>query len=216
MIRVLHPALAALVLCLAAFPASARDRFAQNTEDGLARVEHRRIDALYERPGAALAQYRKVAVQDCSVSFRKNWLRDQNRDRPLTLRVDQRDMDRIGTRLATACRDIFSKALADAGLEVVTDAGADVLVLQPAIVDLDLYVPDVDSPGLVRIWSESAGELTLNLDLRAGDASVARIIDHEHTRRDPSIQQRSRASNDFDLQAVLRQWARLVRTELAS
>ena len=204
-----------LALCIAPFAVSAVERYPANTDDGLARVEHRRLDALYERPGTALAQYRRVAVQDCSVAFRKNWLRDQNRDRPLTLRVDQRDMDRIGTRLATACRDIFSKALADAGLEVVTDAGADVLVLQPAIIDLDLYAPDVDSPGLVRVWSESAGEMTLNLDLRAGDASVARIIDHQHTRRDPSIQQRSRASNDFDLQAVLRQWARLVRTELA-
>lgn len=203
-----------LALCIGPFAVSAVERYPSTTDDGLARVEHRRLDALYERPGTALAQYRRVAVQDCSVAFRKNWLRDQNRDRPLTLRVDNRDMERIGARLATACRDIFSKTLADAGLEVVTDAGDDVLVLQPAIVDLDLYAPDVDSPGLVRIWSESTGEMTLNLDLRAGEATVARIIDHQHTRRDFSIQQRNRASNDFDLHTVLRQWAGQVRTEL--
>lgn len=211
--RTQRPLLAALLFWMAMLPAGAGDRFVQTTEDGLERVPHQRLDALYQRAGTSLAQYRKVAVQECSVAFRKNWLRDQNRDRPLTLRVNSRDMERIGARLATACRDIFAKALADAGLEVVIGAGADVLVLQPAIVDLDLYAPDVDSPGLVRIWAESTGEMTLNLDLRAGEATVARIIDHQHTRRDSSMQQRSRVSNDFDLQSVLRQWARLVRSE---
>ena len=43
------------------------------SDDGLARVDHKSLDAVYWREGATLAGYDQVMIGDVDVTFRKNW-----------------------------------------------------------------------------------------------------------------------------------------------
>ena len=53
------------------------------SDDGLALVEGTQVGAAYVQPGADFTQYQRVAITDVEVSFKKNWMRDQNRDRAI-------------------------------------------------------------------------------------------------------------------------------------
>ena len=48
---------------------------------------------------------------------------------------------------------------------MVEDAGEDVLIAKPAIVDLDVIAPDLQTAQRSKTYSESAGEMTLVLEL---------------------------------------------------
>ena len=124
------------------------------TEDGLTKLESKRIDVLYWRPGASLAPYKRIALLDCLVAFRKDWQEDQNRDRRGTERVTAEDMERIQTLLAEEFRKEFTRELQErGGYEIVDVVGEDVLVLRPAIVNLDVAAPDLPTASRTpRSW----------------------------------------------------------------
>lgn len=205
--------LAAVLACLVVASAGAGDRYAQTSDDGLERVSHRRLDAFYLRPGTGFGEFQRVHVGACSVSFREHWLREQNRYRPLSTRVGEKEMERIRTRLAESCRKSFVDELVKAGYQVVDADDAGVLSLRPAIVDLDLFAPEVDVASRVRTWSASAAEMTLQLDFDRDGTVVARAIDYQRD-RDSLVEQRTRISNEFDTATLLRRWARIVRETL--
>jgi hypothetical protein len=56
-------------------------------------------------------------------------------------------MERIKEDVADLLNDAFIEQLEAAGYEVVNDADDDVLVLRPAILDLDVVAPDVSAAG---------------------------------------------------------------------
>ena len=116
------------------------------------------------------------------VAFRSNWQRDQNRGRGRN--ISARDMERIKADVASMFREVFTQNLqADDGFEVVDEADYDVLLIRPAIIDLDITAPDV-AVGRTRTFSASAGQATLYIELfdsvtgtiigRAADAQAAR------------------------------------------
>ena len=68
------------------------------SEEGMKRVENTRVDALYVNPDADFSEFKRFAIADVDVSFRRNWLKDQNQTRrQLTRRVSQEDANRIRT-----------------------------------------------------------------------------------------------------------------------
>ena len=160
----------------------AREKFPQVSEDGLQLQEHTKLRAVYLKPGASLAKYDRVAILDCYVAFRKNWERDYNNEAMgLNQRITQKDIDRIKQQLADEFRKVFTKELQDKGYQVVDDAAADVLIVRPAIIDLDITAPDTMSPGMEVTLVASAGEMTLYMELYDSLSSelLARVIDPE-------------------------------------
>ena len=130
----------------------------------------------------SLARYDRVAILDCYVAFRKNWERDYNNEAMgLNQRITQKDIDRIKQQLADEFRKVFTKELQDKGYQVVDDAAADVLIVRPAIIDLDITAPDTMSPGMEVTLVASAGEMTLYMELYDSLSSelLARVIDPE-------------------------------------
>jgi len=164
--------LASLVL-LAASPVIAASGSGHTSHDGLELVEKTRSTALYVHPGASLAPYDRVAILDCPVAFRKNWERDQNDQRmDITERITKRDMDRIKKELAKEFAKVFARELQHKGGYTVVDAGAkedsgakDLLILRPAIINLDVTAPDKMSPGMSETFTTSALAMTLYLEL---------------------------------------------------
>ncbi|NCF63797.1 MAG: DUF3313 family protein, partial [Gammaproteobacteria bacterium] len=145
-------------LLLAGIPGLAADSPGHTSHEGLKLVKKDRSTELYVRPGASLAQYKRVAILDCPVAFRKNWERDQNDEvmDPMN-RVTKKDMDRIKAELSKEFLRIFTRELQDKGGYTVVDTGAeDVLILRPAIINLDVSAPDKMTPGMSETFTASA------------------------------------------------------------
>jgi hypothetical protein len=182
--------------------------------EGLKLVPKTKVSAVYLRDGAQLGGYDQVAILDCYVAFRKNWQRDQNNSS--AFRVSDSDMTRIKTELAAEFKKVFTKQLTAKGEKIATDSGPGVLVLRPAIVNLDVTAPDTMAPGMTRNFAATAGQATLYLELYdsvTGDL-LARAIDVEEAGDRGFIGVRNGATNRADAERVLKKWADLLATFL--
>jgi len=159
-------------------------------------------------------------VAPCEVSFRKNWLRDQNQSRmDLTNRVTRSDVERIRESLGEMCQSTFREKLAEEpGYQLVdnVDDGENVLVLVPAIIDLDIYAPDVMSAGRSRSYTTRSGEMTLLLELKDGISgdTLVRIVDRRRDFDDMYLQWTNAVTNRNDAQRILNRWATELRDNL--
>jgi hypothetical protein len=180
----------------------------QTTHDGLQLTPSKNADLLYTRPGATLAGYTKVAMLDCTVAFRKNWQRDQN---TAGLRVTSADMDRIKKSLAEDFRKVFTEELTKGGYAITDQAGEDVLILRPALVDLDVTAPDVNTAGRSRSFSTSAGSMTLYVELFDGATGevLARVADRAKGRDSGRMMWQNSVTNRAEADRMLRKWAQL-------
>jgi len=206
------------VLALTASPGlSAGDKPPEVSPEGLHLQKHTRSRLVYVRPGASLAQYRRVAILDCQVEFEKDWQRDYNMSRVgLADRVTDADVERMKTALADEFKKVFSKELQDnGGYEVVDVAAPDVLVLRPALVNVEVNAPDLMSPGWGRTVVRSAGQMTLFLELWDSTSStlLARVMDAQEA--DSGMAQvASRVYNKAEADRVLQEWASELRKHL--
>jgi hypothetical protein len=200
--------------CLAtAVPATAQ---AAESWDGLVEVNARRLDAAFLAPGADFRPYTKVMIDEPEVAFRQNWLRDMNRSRSAGRRVTEEDAARIQQAVGASTVDIFSRAFANAGFEVVTRPGPDVLDLRTAIVNLFVNAPDTMSAGRTTTFTANAGEATLVLEARDSltNALLARVVDRRETRGIPGPT--NRVTNTSEFRTLANDWARIAASRLGT
>ncbi len=185
----------------------------QTTADGLRLTPSKNVELLYTRPGASLAAYKRVALLDCYVAFRKDWQHDQN---DTGIRVTAADMERIKKNLAAEFQKVFTDELAKGGYTLATEGADDVLILRPEIVDLDVAAPDTMSPGMGRTFSTSAGSMTLYLELYDGATGqiIARAFDRANARDMGIMMWQSSVTNRAEADRQLRKWAELARKAL--
>ena len=196
-----------------AAPTSKRAAAAAWTEDGLQKTSIKGIDVAFARPGASLAPYRKVLLRPIDVSFRRDWGRPSS---STAVRVRPQDAQRIRDKLEALIREEAARELAAGGYAVVDRAGDDVLAVEAAIVDLYLVAPDVPGAEGVRVYSVSAGEMTLVADLRdsvSGD-TVLRIYDHAEATDTGRIRHITRAENAGEARRAAKAWAGILRRQL--
>ena len=207
-----------LCLAMAATFAFAKADFPAVSHDGLHLMPDTKLRAVYMKPGADLSQYDKVALLDAYVAFRKHWQREHNEDEPFEMRVSDKDMKEIRDRVAKEFAKEFTKVLStEGGHEVVKDGGDGVLILRPAIVNLDVTAPDLMTAGMGQTVVASAGSMTLYLELYDGktQAIIARIIDPEAADNVGLAQVANRVTNTADFDRVLRRWAEILNKHLA-
>jgi len=215
MLRNVFAGLAALTVATAALAAD--DDPADSGWEGLVEVKSKKLDDVYLRPQADFRGYTKVMIDPTEVSFKKNWQRDQNRDRmSLTSRVDDRDARRILDEAQQSFQRLFAEAYAKEGYEVVTTPGPDVLRLSTAIVNLDVVAPDVMEPGRTRTYSREAGEATLVLEAKdslSGELLGRAVDNRETTDMGPFI--RNSVTNTAAFEQVFARWAQASADGLA-
>lgn len=200
-----------LLLAAPALPAEESDAAAALAEK-LQLVEKDRNGAIYAQPGVDWSAYDKILIEDATVAFRKNWQRDQNRNRrALSERVSASDMERIKSELAALFDEVFAEEMAAGGRwEIVDAAGPDVLRIKPEIVDLDVYAPDVQSSSYTRSYTDSSGSMTLKLglfDAETGDL-LAATSDRRQSPYRGYMQWTTSVSNKGDARRIVQQWAR--------
>ena len=176
-----------LVSALLLSPATKAEDEAEESQmrtfDNLVPVDDAAVAMAYIDPDADFGVFNRVAILEPKVAFRSNWQRDQNRSRTRNIRT--RDMERMKEDVATLFERVFEERLEAAGYQVVDVTGDDVLLLRPAIVDLDVTAPDTRSPGRTRTFASTAGAATLYIELFdsfTGDI-VGRAADRQAVRR---------------------------------
>ena len=198
--------------------AVAADKPPEFSPEGLKLTKSTRSTIVYVREGASLDPYSKVALLDCYVAFKKNWARDYNRESMGVSRdVTTEDMERIKTGLAEMFREVFTEELQDkGGYAMVDKAAEDVLVIRPAIIDLDVTAPDLKNASRSRTAVASAGEMTLYMELldsATGDL-IARIIDAEGDDRNGFVMAANEVTNKAEARRIIRGWAKQLREHM--
>jgi hypothetical protein len=190
------------------------------TFDGLVLLPDAEFQRVYRLPDADLSGYSELGLAPCSVAFRKDWLRDQNRSRlDLGNRVRQEDVDRIKDALAEDCDRYFREALLEAPPYTLTDGfedGQAVLVVRPSIIDLDVTAPDLRTSSPSRTYTTSAGEMTLSLELIDGTTGqvLVRVVDRQEDRQTYRLEWTNSVSNRADARRVLWLWSARLREGL--
>lgn len=199
--------------------AVAKDKLPEVDSDGLHLVKHAKVKAAYLKPGVTLDKYSKVKILDCFVQFRKNWERDYNMNQiGLEGHVRDKDAEAIKKRLAAEFLKEFTKVLTEGGHEIVDDVGPDVLLLRPAIINLDVTAPDIPTAGMTRTYVASAGQMTLYMEMydSATSTLIARVVDPEAGDDGGIAMQANRVTNSAEARRILHRWAKLLDKHLAN
>ena len=196
-----------LVFLLAPSLGNAEEEDANMTFDGLVVVEDSRVYKAYIDPNADFSVFKRVAILDPHVAFRSNWRRDQNRSRSRNVRAS--DVERIKEDVAVLFKEVFAEQLEAAGFDVVNYSDEDVLILRPAIVDLDVTAPDVRSAGRSRTYTAGTGAATMYLELfdALSGAIVGRAADRRGSRSGSFATVSNRVTNRADARREFRVWA---------
>ena len=177
-------------------------------------VKDSELAIVYADPGADLSIYNRVWLQDATVSFKKNWLRDQNRGS--AIRVRNSDMKRIEEDVASLFREVFTEELTSAGYELAEQADADVMIVRPAIVDLDVVAPDIKTSSRSMSFSDRGGEMTLQLELidSVTNDKFAVATDRKRDYDRGYIEWRTSVSNRALAKRMMKSWAVTLRSAL--
>jgi len=205
------------LIALASTPVWAKKDLPAVNDDGMELIKDTKYTTIYADPGADLGVYKQIWLQDASVAFKKNWLRDQNRHtRSTTQRVRDSDVERILLDVATLFREVFTAELVDGGYELVDQAGEDVLIVKPAIVDLDVIAPDIRTVNRSQTYSESAGEMTLELELYDSltNDKIVTARDRKRDFRHGYLEWRTSVNNRATAKRMMSSWARAFREQL--
>jgi hypothetical protein len=215
LIKLLRNSTAVILSMLLAATLLAKDPLPEVSHDGLHLMKDTKLRVVYMKPGANLDEYDKVALLACYVAFQKDWQRNYNNETAsLMNRISDKDMKKIRDKLAEQFNKVFTEVLTKGGHQMVTDGGSGVLIVQPAIVNLEITAPDTMSPGEAT-FSANAGQMTLYMQLHDGKTGdiIARVIDPEAIGGD-FAQIRNSVTNMADANRVLRRWATILSDHL--
>ena len=194
--------------------AKSKNELPEYTVEGLKRIpDTKDIAVVYAEPGATLEQYKRVFLVEAAVAFKKNWQRDQSRG--LT-RVSSRDMERIKNEIKKMFAEIFTEELQKGGYEMATERAEDVLIVRPAIINLNINAPDVMSTGMSQTYTTTAGSMTLYLELYDSETDdlLAKAIDPTYDRNSGYMQWATSVSNRAAARRMMKPWAEVLRKGL--
>ncbi len=179
------------------------------THDGLHLVANSEMQNAYRKPGEDFSQYSRLRILDCYVAFKKNWKMDH-------AGMTKRDMENVKQKLAEEFRKVFVAELEQGGYPVVEESDEDVLLVRPAIIDLDIVAPDTMSAGRSESFARSSGAMTLYVELydSVSGEILARAIDREASRFGGGVQWTNRGTNVAEARKMLTKWADLLRRKL--
>ena len=189
----------------------------ETTPEGLVLQKSTKSRVVYLKPGATFTQYNRVAILEPLVEFEKDWQKDYNNSRMgLEGRVSEKDIERMKAGLAAEFTKVFTKELQDkGGYQVVDTAAPDVLVLRPALLNVEVNAPDIMTAGINATVVRSAGQMTLFLELwdSSTNTLLARIMDAAAD-NDTFAKQANRVTNTQAADRILGEWAHELRVRL--
>jgi Protein of unknown function (DUF3313) len=186
------------------------------------RTHPRRPDArrrFESRLGVRAARRRlqrlRLIILEPLVAFRKNWQRDFNRQ-SAQRRITDADMERIMDGMKELFLEVFTEELEKSGYPVVEEPGENVLIIRPAIIDLDVAAPDIPGSARTRSYVTSAGAARLYAEFfdSVTGQILARVVDYKRAPDWGSFQWATSASNRAEARRVIGSWADMLVTRL--
>ena len=119
-------------------------------------------------------------------------------------------MERIKEDVAGLFMDVFVEQLEAAGYDVVNFVDEDVLIVRPAIFDMEITAPDAGRSGRSRIYTANTGAATLFVELFDSLSSdlIGRAVDRRSAGRSGGFaMQSNRVTNRADARREFRVWA---------
>jgi len=198
----------------AAASTGSKTEIPKTTIEGLELIENtKQIAYVWAQPGADLSQYQRVHIAEPLVAFKKNWQREQNRNR---IKVSSSDMERIKNNVAGLFIEVLTEELGKGGYTLASERAEDVLLIRPAIIDLDVTAPDVRNVGRNATYTTSAGSMTLYMELLDSEtgAMLAKALDRKTDRDSGVMQWQSGPANRAAALRIMRPWAQALREAL--
>jgi len=174
-------------------------------------VPSRSAGGVYRAPGAPFIQYKRFIVEPLTVDFVKNW-------RKRHPEVSDREVRRMREEAARMFAREFEHVLVEeAGYGMADTPGEDVLLLAPAITELDVLAPENDLADM-RSLTPRRPSMTLTGELRdaASGKLVGRIIviePGEHYGIN-ELRPANRVTNAHEMGIVFSKWVRMLREAL--
>jgi len=189
--------------------------FPEYTVEGLKRIPNpESLTVVYAEPGANLSQYKRVYITEPYVAFKKNWQRDQNRN--VGTNISTSDMDRGKKAVAELFMEVFTKELEDGGYQLTQERAEDVLIVKPAVLDLDINPPDSMNATMGRSYSRDFGAMTMYIELydsETGDL-LAKAMDKRVSRNNDYMYIQSRPAVRSAVRKMMKPWAEALRKGL--
>ena len=169
------------------------------------------VALVWADPDADLSQYKRFNLLEPYIAFKKNWQQDQNRSSSMKVRTS--DMERIKDRTKTLFMEVFTEELEQGGYSLTSERTHDVLIVRPAIIDL---TPDVRSSGRVETYTQSAGSMTLYLELYDAETNdlLAKVLDPKADRQSGFMQWQTGPANLAAGKRMMKPWAQALRSGL--
>ena len=203
----LRVGLLAIFALLAACTASPPPK--ETTADGLERVPSRAEGGVYRDLDADFTRYKRLMIEPMTVEFRETW-RKQHPD------VADTELRRIQLEAAKDFREVFTKIMVEEGpFELAEVREADVFVVVPRLLDLDIPAPETDLDAGKETSSPRPVALQMTGELRDGVSGelllrVIRIEAEPYYMFD-GIRRANRVTNAHEIRVSMEKWSRLVR-----
>ncbi len=179
------------------------------THDGLQLVPNSKMERVWIKPGEDFSQYSMIGVLDCYVAFKKGWQLNHPDLR-------RSDMNQVRSWLATGFRTILTQKLIRNSYPIATAPGKNVLLVRPALIDLEITAPDTQSDPSSMTFTASAGSVTLYVELYDSESSeiLARAVDRRQVNHIGGVEVTSFSTNSDDARRLLDHWAELLVSEI--
>ena len=125
-------------------------------------------------------------------------------------------MDRIKVAVKELFMEVFTEELQQGGYELANERAADVLIVKPAIIDLDVNAPDIRSAGRTNTYASSAGSMKIYLELYDSETDdlLAKALDAKADRDHGFMQWQTSAANRQAAKRMMKPWAEALRNGL--
>ena len=165
--------------------------------------------------GADWNRYGKIELQKATVTFRKNWARDQKRrngNRPT-----EENMQRIKTDLSDLLDEVFRQELTRNGdFEMTETGGEDVMRITPKIVNLNIVAPDRMRDHIGSSFADSKGSMTLEFEVydSLSGTLLARMTDRREDPQKGYMEWTVSGTNRRAARLMFVRWAKKLRSLL--
>ena len=181
----------------------------ETTPDGLERVPSRAEGGVYRDLDADFTHYKRLMIEPITVEFTEGW-RKQHPD------VSDTELRRIQLEAAKDFREVFTKILVDEGpFELAEVREADVFVVVPRLLDLDIPAPETEDDAGYSSFSPRLISMQMTGELRDGVSGeiLLRVImiDDESRYKLNGSSGPNRVTNAHEIRDSLERWSRLVR-----
>lgn len=195
---------------------------AEVTFDDLTRLDGTVMDAAWARTDIDLSNYSKVMFEGAGIEYRPAKGPYSGRAGTTSMRrTNQTEFPLDDATKAKFREEIGSVFLEELGksdqYEIVTEAGADVLLVRAGLLDVVSMVPP-EPMGRGTIYLERVGEATLVLELRdsQSNAIFLRTVDRRAAERPGTAMESNPVTNRAEVRRLGRRWGGTLRNALES